>query len=115
MIWNLPRNFEERSKKNFNDRICRLLRDACKGDTLYATVLAWPGKELTIMSLSPNLRLFPDKISSVELLGSKEMLPGTQDENSLKVKMPDQKLCDYAFVLKIIKKEPSEKDSSWLL
>jgi alpha-L-fucosidase len=82
----------------------RDIRFTTRGDALYAIVLAWPGAEAIIRSLSPDLRLYSGEVVSVELLGSNEKLPWTRDEGGLKVKMPAQKPCDYAFVLKITTK-----------
>ena len=82
----------------------RDIRFTTRGDVLYAIVLAWPGAEAIIRSLSPDLRLYSGEVVSVELLGSNEKLPWTRDEGGLKVKMPAQKPCDYAFVLKITTK-----------
>jgi hypothetical protein len=48
--------------------------DSALGDVLYAIVLAWPGAEAIIRSLSPNLRLYAGEVVSVELLGSDEKL-----------------------------------------
>jgi alpha-L-fucosidase len=82
----------------------RDIRFTTKGDTLYAIALAWPKGELVIQSLSANLRLYPEEVGSVQLLGSKEPVEWFRDEAGLKVKMPANKPCDHAFVLKITKR-----------
>jgi len=85
----------------------RDIRFTTKGDTLYAIALAWPGEEMVIQSLSTNLRLHPEEVDNVQLLGSNEPLAWSRDEAGLRVEMPTQKPCDYAFSLKITKGKPS--------
>jgi alpha-L-fucosidase len=82
------------------------IRFTIKGDTLYAIALAWLGEEMVIQSFSTNLRLYNGEIASVQLLGSEKPIEWSRDETGLRVKMPAQKSCDYAFVLKINKKTP---------
>jgi alpha-L-fucosidase len=82
----------------------RDVRFTTKGDTLYATVLAWPEGEATILSLGTNLRLYNGEIGDVQLLGASEPVQWSRDEGGLKVKFPSQKPCDYAYVLKISRK-----------
>jgi len=77
------------------------VRFTTKGDILYAIALAWPGKEVVIQSLSTNLRLYSGKIANVQLLGSEEPVEWTRDETGLRVKMPKQKPCNYAYTLKV--------------
>jgi hypothetical protein len=72
-----------------------------RGDVLYAIVLAWPGAEAVVRLLSLDLRLYAGEVAGVELLGSNEKLTWTRDKIRLKVKMPPQRPCDHAFVLKI--------------
>jgi len=73
------------------------------GDTLYATVMSWPGDApVTITSLASGSKDLPaGKIEKVELLGHAGNLDFTQDAQGLKVKFPTDKPCDYAYVLKI--------------
>ncbi len=80
------------------------IRFTTKGDVLYAIALAWPGEEMIIQSLSTNLRLCTEEIANVQLLGSEKPIEWTRDKTGLKVKMPKQKPCNYAFTLKITKK-----------
>lgn len=75
-------------------------RFTTKGDTLYAVAMAWPGEEAVITSLAAG-KASVGKITSVSLLGHQGVLKFTQDETGLKVKMPAEKPCDYAFALKI--------------
>ena len=71
-----------------------------KGDNLYAIALSWPGEQAVVTSLATGAAS-SGKITGVELLGHKGALQFTQDADGLKVKMPDEQPCDYAFALKI--------------
>jgi alpha-L-fucosidase len=75
-------------------------------DTLYATVMAWPeAGEAVVTSLAkgqaPAAHASAEKIAKVELLGHPGTLVFTQDATGLRVKMPAEKPCDFAYVLKI--------------
>ena len=70
---------------------------------LYATVLAWPTeKQILIKSLSDESKLFPDKISRVELLGYGKV-PFTRTDKGLLINMPDKQVNKIAPVFKIKK------------
>ena len=77
-----------------------------KGDSLNAIAQSWPGDTAVITSLATGKALdgqVPEgKITSVTLLGSTEKLKFTQDTEGLKIKLPADKPCDYAFSLKIV-------------
>lgn len=75
-------------------------RFTTRGDILYAISLTWPGDQATIRSLAQN-KAPAGKIESVTLLGHKGALEFAQDETGLKVRLPAEKPCDYAFALKI--------------
>ena len=80
----------------------RDIRYTAKGDTVYAILLGWPETgEATIGWLRAGSPLYPGAIQSVALLGSAEPLQWSRDASGLKVKLPAQKPCDAAFVLKI--------------
>ena len=87
----------------------RDIRFTTKGDVLYAICLDWPGKEVTIQSLSSNLRLYPHEIGEVRMLGVEQPLKWSRGEEGLKVTMPESKPCEHAFVLKITRK-PKERE-----
>jgi alpha-L-fucosidase len=80
-------------------------RFTVKGDNLYAIALSWPGDTAVIASLAKGKALdgqVPQgKIKSVTLLGSPGKLKFTQDGEGLKVKLPVDRPCDYAWSLKI--------------
>lgn len=71
------------------------IRFTTKGNVLYATVLAWPGKTLTIKSLAN------ESVKRVSLLGHEGTLEFKVDSKGLHATMPLEKPCDHAFVLKI--------------
>ncbi len=85
----------------------RDIRFTTKDDTLYAVALAWLGEEMLIQSLSTNLRLHPEEIGSVQLLGSEEPMKWSRDEAGLRVRMPELRPCNRAIALKITKGKPS--------
>jgi alpha-L-fucosidase len=76
------------------------IRFTTKGDTLYAIVLVWPGEQVTIKTLNSKNALLK-KIRSVDLLGNKDTLEWSQDENGLTIHLPAAKPCEHAFVFKI--------------
>ena len=70
---------------------------------LYATVLAWPTeKQILIKSLSDESKLFPGKISKVELLGYGKV-SFTRTDKGLLINMPDKQVNKIAPVFKIKK------------
>ena len=93
---------------NFNENRTRAytardIRFTTKGETLYATALAWPedGK-LTIATLGRDRTEYPKRIGRVELLGSPGALSFTREANGLVVTLPATKPNEFAFVLKIL-------------
>jgi alpha-L-fucosidase len=78
----------------------RDIRFTTHGDTLYATVMSWPSGEVVITSLAIGTPV-RGKVEKVELLGHAGSLPFTRDGEGLKVRFPDERPCDYAYVLKI--------------
>jgi len=72
------------------------------GDALYAIFMAWPGQEGTIKSLALSGADTPQgKIEKVELLGHPGPLEFKQDAETLKVRFPSNRPCDYAYSLRI--------------
>ncbi len=77
------------------------IRFTTRGDTLYATVMSWPGDQaVTVTSLATGQPL-RGKVAQVELLGHAGSLEFSQDAQGLKVRFPTEKPCDFAYVLKI--------------
>ena len=77
-----------------------IYRFTAKGDHLYAIAQAWPGETAVIASLAAG-KAPEGKIASVTLLGHPGRLEFTQDAEGLKVKLPAERPCDYAYSLKI--------------
>jgi len=85
------------------------IRFTVKDDTLYATILAWPGDNVLIKSLAFKgtfIGLYPSEIATVTMLGDGKPLRWEMKDDGLFVEMPKQKPCDHAFVLKIARKAP---------
>ncbi len=61
--------------------------------------MAWPGNEAVVTSLASDKT--KGTIEKVEMLGHDGALKFTQDAAGLKVEIPSEKPCDYAYVLKI--------------
>jgi alpha-L-fucosidase len=95
--------FTDTKREAFTDKDVRF---TTKGDALYAIVLGWPKNgEVTVQSLSANLRLYPRPIANVQLLGAKGPLKWSRGKTGLKVKMPKKRPCEAAYVLKITPKK----------
>jgi len=85
------------------------IRFTVKDDTLYATILAWPGASVLIKSVAmqgTQIGLYPSEIVSVTMLGDGKPLHWEMRGNGLFVEMPKEKPCEHAFVLKIARKSP---------
>jgi alpha-L-fucosidase len=76
------------------------IRFTAKGEALYAIVLDWPTEPFIIKTLNSNNSLLK-KIHSVELLGYKDQLKWSRDENGLNILLPETKPCEHAFAFKI--------------
>jgi alpha-L-fucosidase len=77
------------------------IRFTTHGNTLYATVMSWPGDApVTIASLAKGAPV-QGNIKKVELLGHAGPLKFTQDADGLKVIFPTEKPCDFVYALKI--------------
>ena len=75
------------------------LRFTTKGDTIFVFTGDIPEDEIAIRAL--NKAIYP-AFTRVEMLGVDKPLQFTQDEEALKIKMPDSYPCDYSICLKII-------------
>ncbi|MGA9056024.1 MAG: alpha-L-fucosidase [Terriglobia bacterium] len=85
-----------------HDLTAEEVRFTTKGDTMYAFIMGWPEKQAVVKPLATTSTFSPPKIQNVELLGYKDKVRWTQDENGLTVLMPKQKPCDHAITLKIV-------------
>jgi alpha-L-fucosidase len=88
------------NENNRKDLTAEEVRYTTKGQTLYAFVMGWGGAEALIPTLASNAKQGVGKIQNVELLGA-GTLAFTQDESGLKIQLPPQQPCQYAFAFKI--------------
>jgi alpha-L-fucosidase len=91
-------NFNEDKQKDLTSEDVRF---TAKDSTVYAFVLGWPSKEAVVRALGLASDQAPGKIRNVELLGHAGKLDWKQDEASLRVRMPAEKLSDVGITLKV--------------
>ncbi len=78
------------------------LRFVQKGGALYAFAMGWPENgQLVITSLAEGSPHAPGAIERIEMLGVNEPLKFTRDASGVTVKLPEQKVGDYAYGFKI--------------
>jgi alpha-L-fucosidase len=77
------------------------IRFTTRGNTLYAIVLAWPGRSAILKTLGTASPQAAGEVSSVRLLGHGGDVPWSRNGNGLTVTMPAEKPCDHAYALKI--------------
>jgi alpha-L-fucosidase len=70
-----------------------------KGDDLYAIAQSWPGQQAVIASLATGK--VDGTVTSVSLLGHDGALTFTQDADGLKITLPSDQPCKYAYSFKI--------------
>ncbi len=75
-----------------------------KDKTLYAICMEWPGESVAIKTLGGNGKLHPNTIKSVSMIGSNETVKWQHTPEALIVKMPKEKPCDFAYIIKIERK-----------
>jgi alpha-L-fucosidase len=99
-LWRRAGNaqFNEANRQDLTGEDVRYTR---KGDTLFAFVMGWPGKEAVIPSLATTGNQGVGRIRNVELLGAGKV-KFTQDETALKVQLPEQQPSEHAIAFKII-------------
>jgi len=99
--------YSEKIKEAFTAKDFRF---TAKGDTLYVIGLDWPEGGGTVKVESLAAGKIPGEIVSLTLLGHRFALKWEWDVEGLKVRLPDRKPCDYAYVIKIaFKRAPSDK------
>jgi alpha-L-fucosidase len=78
------------------------IRFTTKDGVVYATLLDWPQDGIaTIKSLATGSAHWPGKINSIEMLGSNEAITWERTDKGLKVTLPQEKPCDFAYVLQL--------------
>jgi alpha-L-fucosidase len=90
--------FREREYQPFTPQDFRFTR---KGDALYAICLGWPEEQAVIESLRSGSGALGGRIQQVTMLGVDSALSWTQDEDGLKIDVPGDKPCDYAYTFKV--------------
>ncbi|MGA9639408.1 alpha-L-fucosidase [Flavobacterium sp.] len=84
------------------DNTAKDIRFTTKGDIVYATVLDWPStNELVIHSFKKDGPYLTKGIKSIEFLANKKMMKFTVEKDGLHIKLPKEKVGDYAFAFKI--------------
>ena len=78
------------------------IRFTARGDTLYATVLAWPEDgRVVIRSLGNESGLYGREVEKVELVGVRDALEWSRGPAGLEVRLPEKPPCEHAYVLRI--------------
>ena len=81
------------------------IRFTAKGNSVYATCLAWPEKDVLVRAMGKK-GAGPKEIATVRMLGSKEPINWHQTDDGLQLSVPREKPCRHAFVYRIdFKKE----------
>ena len=77
-------------------------RFTIKGNTLYAHCMGWPDEAFVIKSLSSvNAKADGLKIKTISVLGSPDKVKWEQTPEALVVDKPENRPCDYAYVIKV--------------
>lgn len=77
------------------------IRFTTKDKSLYAILMSWPGKEVTIKSLPKEKSLWLGDIKAIQMLGSKAPLKWVQNDKGITVQLPANKPSEFACILKI--------------
>ena len=90
------------SEQNLKEFTSEDIRFTTKGKTIYAILLGWPedGKEI-IKSLADKADSTVGTIQRIQLMGRRGNLEWNRSGEGLTVQLPQQKPCEYAWVLKI--------------
>ena len=92
------------TSKHYNDHehvfTNKDIRFTTKGKAVYAIIMAWPGDgaTVTIRSLASDV---PETIASVSMLATGETLTWTRDQQGLHITLPDTRVGDHAYVIKV--------------
>jgi alpha-L-fucosidase len=84
--------FNESGRKDLTSQDVRF---TTKGNTLFAFVMGWPGREATVAGLGTT------RIENVELLGYPGKLTWKREEAGLRIQLPEQRPSDFAVVFKM--------------
>jgi alpha-L-fucosidase len=78
------------------------VRFTTKGQALYAIVMGWPEKTVTIRSLGTNSPHLGGRVREVTLLGHEGKVAWTQDEHALTIAVPDTRPGEHAFAFRVL-------------
>ena len=77
------------------------VRFTSKDGALYAILLGWPTQPVKIKSLGKSAKLVDGEITDINLLGCREKIRWSRDDDALTIEPLQTKPCDDAFVFKI--------------
>lgn len=80
------------------------IRYTVNGNVLYASLLGWPVDCRVLLKSTAGM--FPNEIAAVTMLGDDRPLVWSFTEDGLSVTLPKKQPCEYAWVLKIVRKSP---------
>jgi alpha-L-fucosidase len=93
--------------KKTPDMTAQDIRFTSRGKTLYAIVLDWPQNRPALLIKSLNTHdglLAKGEIRNISLLGSDHKISWSHDDEGLKIKLPSQKVGNFAYTFKILLK-----------
>jgi len=90
--------FNEKDRK---DLTAEDFRFTTKGQTLYAFMMGWPGKQAVIPALGANSPYAPGKIERITLLGHHAALKFGREASALKIALPGNPPSNYAVTFQI--------------
>lgn len=94
----IPKAFRERDQAAFTPEDVRYTQ---KDNTLYATLMGWPGERAVLHTLAEEGPVAADEIADVTMLGAEGSLSWSQSASGLTVQLPAERPCDHAYVLSI--------------
>jgi alpha-L-fucosidase len=100
-----PGSFGEKATPDFT---AEDIRFTSRGKTLYAIALDWPKNAADLVIKSLNTRdalLAKDAIAEIALLGSDQKISWEHTADALKIKLPPEKVGDFAYAFKIVLKQ----------
>lgn len=90
--------YSEKVKEKFTSQDFRF---TTKGKILYAICLDWPECGETVRIRSISAKDAQKAVSGITLLGCRDSLKWSRNDDGLEIVLPDKKPCDHAFVFKI--------------
>jgi alpha-L-fucosidase len=78
------------------------VRFTTKGDALYAIVMGWPEKSVTVAALGTSSPYVKGRVREVTLLGHQGKIAWTQNERGLTITVPDRRPGEHAFAFRVL-------------